>query len=201
MSQAIALQEGVPLRRLAAAAAVLGLVQGLGSVVRDCALTCHVGYRHAPIAFLIVAALSLPFVALQIKMQQRWGTESWRVRSTLLIALSLLGFWFLLSLLRGGSGPAGVSSVVSYVGFFVWGGVAFMLIGAQLFALLQGNEQGKESGLKGVVAAVVSGGFAGGVGPGGGGSGPSGVRGGVRTARGPVAAPSRAGARAPGCSR
>jgi hypothetical protein len=73
MSQAIALQEGVPLRRLAAAAAVLGLVQGLGSVVRDCALTCHVGYRHAPIAFLIVAALSLPFVALQIKMQQRWG--------------------------------------------------------------------------------------------------------------------------------
>ena len=147
MSQAIALQEGVPLRRLAAAAAVLGLVQGLGSVVRDCALTCHVGYRHAPIAFLIVAALSLPFVALQIKMQQRWGTESWRVRSTLLIALSLLGFRFLLSLLRGESGPAGVSSVLSYVGFFVWVDVAFMLIGAQLFALLQGDEQETERGL------------------------------------------------------
>ena len=163
MSQAIALQEGVPLRRLAAAAAVLGLVQGLGSVVRDCALTCHVGYRHAPIAFLIVAALSLPFVALQIKMQQRWGNESWRVRSTLLIALSLLGFRFLLSLLRGESGPAGVSSVLSYVGFFVWVDVAFMLIGAQLFALLQGNEQETERGLTVFAASVFAGGLAGGL--------------------------------------
>ena len=79
--------------------------RGLGSVVRDCALTCHVGYRHAPIAFLIVAALSFPFVALQIRMQKRWGQETWRVRSTLLIAMSLLLFRFVLTQLRGESGP------------------------------------------------------------------------------------------------
>src|SRR4051812_3896734 len=138
---------GVPLRKIATAAFVLGLVQGLGSVIRDCALTCHVGYRYAPIAFLIVAALSLPFVALQLKMQQRWGEEPYRVRSTLLVAVSLLAFRLMLVLLRGEAGPAGVSAVVSYVGFFVWVDVAFMLIGAQLFALIQSDEQETDRGL------------------------------------------------------
>lgn len=161
MSQAQA--PGIPLRRLAAAAFVLGLVQGLGSVVRDCALTCHVGYRHAPIAFLIVAALSLPFVALQIRMQKRWGHERWRVRSTLLIALSLLMFRSVLTWLRGESGPVGTGSIVSYVGFFVWVDVAFMLIGAQLFALLQGNEQETDRGLTVFAASIYAGGLLGGL--------------------------------------
>jgi hypothetical protein len=161
MSQAQA--RGVPLRRLAAAAFVLGMVQGLGSVVRDCALTCHVGYRHAPMAFLIVAALSLPFVALQIRMQKRWGQETWRVRSTLLIALSLLLFRFVLSLLRGESGPVGTGSIVSYVGFFVWVDVAFMLLGAQLFSLLQGDESETDRGLTVFAASVYAGGLFGGL--------------------------------------
>lgn len=161
MSQAQA--RGVPLRRLAAAAFVLGMVQGLGSVVRDCALTCHVGYRHAPMAFLIVAALSLPFVALQIRMQKRWGQETWRVRSTLLIALSLLLFRFVLSLLRGESGPVGTGSLVSYVGFFVWVDVAFMLLGAQLFSLLQGDESETDRGLTVFAASVYAGGLFGGL--------------------------------------
>lgn len=161
MSQAQARR--VPLRRLAAAAFVLGMVQGLGSVVRDCALTCHVGYRHAPMAFLIVAALSLPFVALQIRMQKRWGQETWRVRSTLLIALSLLLFRFVLSLLRGESGPVGTGSLVSYVGFFVWVDVAFMLLGAQLFSLLQGDESDTDRGLTVFAASVYAGGLFGGL--------------------------------------
>lgn len=161
MSQAQA--RGVPLRRLAAAAFVLGMVQGLGSVVRDCALTCHVGYRHAPMAFLIVAALSLPFVALQIRMQKRWGQETWRVRSTLLIALSLLLFRFVLSLLRGESGPVGTGSIVSYVGFFVWVDVAFMLLGSQLFSLLQGDESETDRGLTVFAASVYAGGLFGGL--------------------------------------
>ena len=161
MSQAQA--RGVPLRRLAAAAFVLGLVQGLGSVVRDCALTCHVGYRHAPLAFLIVAALSLPFVALQIRMQKRWGQETWRVRSTLLIAMSLLLFRFVLTQLRGESGPVGTGSIVSYVGFFVWVDVAFMLISAQLFSLLQGDENETDRGLTVFAASVYAGGLSGGL--------------------------------------
>ncbi len=153
---------GVPLRKIATAAFILGLVQGLGSVVRDCALTCHVGYRYAPIAFLIVAALSLPFVALQLKMQRRWGEEPYRVRSTVLVAASLLGFRLMLALLRGDSGPSGPSAVASYVGFFVWVDVAFMLIGAQLFALIQGDEQETDRGLTYFAAAVYAGGLLGG---------------------------------------
>jgi len=161
MSQAST--RGIPLRRLALAAFVLGLVQGLGSVVRDCALTCHVGYRHAPIAFLIVAALSLPFVALQLRMQRHWGNETWRVRSTLLIAVSLLLFRGLLSVLRSEAGPVGVGSVLSYVGFFVWVDVAFMLIGSQLFGLLQGDEQQTDRGLTVFATAVFGGGLLGGL--------------------------------------
>lgn len=161
MSQAST--QGIPLRRLALAAFVLGLVQGLGSVVRDCALTCHVGYRHAPIAFLIVAALSLPFVALQLRMQRHWGNETWRVRSTLLIAISLLLFRGLLSMLRSEAGPVGVGSVLSYVGFFVWVDVAFMLIGSQLFGLLQGDEQQTDRGLTVFATSVFGGGLLGGL--------------------------------------
>lgn len=153
---------GVPLRKIATAAFILGLVQGLGSVVRDCALTCHVGFRYAPIAFLIVAALSLPFVALQLKMQRRWGEESYRVRSTVVIAASLLCFRVMLALLRGDAGPSGSSAVVSYVGFFVWVDVAFMLLGAQLFALIQGDEQETDRGLTYFAAAIYAGGFLGG---------------------------------------
>lgn len=153
---------GISLRKIAAAAFVLGFVQGLGSVVRDCALTCHVGYRYAPIAFLIVAALSLPFVALQLKMQRRWGEESYRIRSTVLVAASLLGFRLMLALLRGEAGPSGPSAVVSYVGFFVWVDVAFMLIGAQLFSLIQGDEQETDRGLTYFAAAVYAGGLVGG---------------------------------------
>jgi ATP/ADP translocase len=150
------------LRKIATAAFVLGLVQGLGSVIRDCALTCHVGYRYAPIAFLIVAALSLPFVALQLKLQRRWGEEPYRIRSTLVIAVSLLAFRLMLVLLRGDAGPSGPSAVVSYVGFFVWVDVAFMLIGAQLFALIQGDEQETDRGLTYFAAAVYAGGLIGG---------------------------------------
>ncbi len=153
---------GTPLRKIATAAFVLGLVQGLGSVVRDCALTCHVGYRYAPIAFLIVAALSLPFVALQLKMQRRWGEEPYRIRSTVLVAVSLLVFRLMLILLRGDAGPSGPSAVVSYVGFFVWVDVAFMLIGAQLFALIQGDEQETDRGLTYFAASVYAGGLVGG---------------------------------------
>ena len=161
---ALALQgPGVSLRRLGAAAFVLGLVLGLGGIVRDCALTCHVGYRHAPIAFLIVAALSLPMMALQLRMQRLWGAERWRVRSTILIVGSLFAFRLLLFLLRAESGGVGTLARVIYVAFFVWVDVAFMIIGAQLFALLQGDQSTTERGLTIFAAAVYAGGLLGGI--------------------------------------
>ncbi len=154
---------GASLRRLGAAAFILGLVLGLGGIVRDCALTCHVGYRHAPIAFLIVAALSLPMMALQLRMQRRLGAESWRVRSIFLVVGSLLFFRLLLFLLH--SDPHHVSAVarVTYVAFFVWVDVAFMIIGAQLFALVQGDEQTTDRGLTVFAASVYAGGLLGGL--------------------------------------
>lgn len=154
---------GVPLRRLGAAAFLLGLVQGLGGIVRDCALTCHVGYRHAPIAFLVVAVLSLPVVTLQIQMQRRWGPELWRVRSIAGVAASLVFFRLVLLALRPVMGPLPPLSRVTYVGFFVWVDVAFMIIGAQLFGLLQGDEAETDRGLTVFASAVYAGGFLGGV--------------------------------------
>lgn len=154
---------GVSLGRLGAAAFVLGLVLGLGGIVRDCALTCHVGYRHAPIAFLVVAALSLPIMALQLRMQRRWGAETWRVRSTVFVVAVLFAFRLLLLALHSESGSVGELARVLYVAFFVWVDVAFMLIGAQLFALVQGDERATDRGLTVFSAAVYAGGLIGGL--------------------------------------
>lgn len=151
------------LGRLGAAAFVLGLVLGLGGIVRDCALTCHVGYRHAPIAFLVVAALSLPIMALQLRMQRRWGAETWRVRSTVFVVAVLFAFRLLLLALHSDSGSVGKLARVLYVAFFVWVDVAFMLIGAQLFALVQGDERATDRGLTVFSAAVYAGGLIGGL--------------------------------------
>lgn len=154
---------GFPLRRLGAAALVLGLVQGLGSIVRDCALTCNVGYRQAPIAFLIVAALSLPLVALQLRMQRTWGPDLWRVYSTLFIATTLLGFRLLLGVLRPESGAATMVTRATYLGFFIWVDLAFMILGAQLFSLIQGDERATDRGLTVFATAMYAGGLVGGL--------------------------------------
>ena len=154
---------GFSLRRLGAAALVLGLVQGLGSIVRDCALTCNVGYRQAPIAFLMVAALSLPLVALQLRMQRSWGPELWRVYSTLFIAITLLAFRLALGVLRPESGASGLLSKLTYLGFFVWVDLAFMILSAQLFSLLQGDESSTDRGLTVFATAMYGGGLVGGI--------------------------------------
>lgn len=151
------------LRRLGAAALVLGLVQGLGGIVRDCALTCNVGYRQAPIAFLIVAGLSLPLVALQLRMQRSLGQELWRVYSTLFIAITLLTFRLVLGVLRPDSGATGLFSKLTYLGFFVWVDLAFMILGAQLFSLLQGDESSTDRGLTVFATAMYGGGLVGGI--------------------------------------
>jgi len=151
------------LRRLGAAALVLGLVQGLGGIVRDCALTCNVGYRQAPIAFLIVAGLSLPLVALQLRMQRSLGQELWRVYSTLFIAITLLTFRLVLGVLRPDSGATGLLSKLTYLGFFVWVDLAFMILGAQLFSLLQGDESSTDRGLTVFATAMYGGGLVGGI--------------------------------------
>ncbi len=154
---------GFSLRRLGAAALVLGLVQGLGGIVRDCALTCNVGYRQAPIAFLIVASLSLPLVALQLRMQRSLGQELWRVYSTLFIAITLLAFRLALGALRPDSGASGLFSKLTYLGFFVWVDLAFMILSAQLFSLLQGDESSTDRGLTVFATAMYGGGLVGGI--------------------------------------
>lgn len=153
----------LPFRRIAAAALVLGLVQGLGGIVRDCALTCNVGYRQAPIAFLVVAALSLPLVALQLRMQRTLGPELWRVYSTLFIVITLLAFRFLLGVLRTDSGSATILSKATYLGFFIWVDLAFMILASQLFSLIQGDESATDRGLTVFATAMYAGGFVGGL--------------------------------------
>lgn len=131
--------------------------------MRDCALTCNVGYRQAPIAFLIVASLSLPLVALQLRMQRSLGQELWRVYSTLFIAITLLAFRLALGVLRPESGASGLLSKLTYLGFFVWVDLAFMILSAQLFSLLQGDESSTDRGLTVFATAMYGGGLVGGI--------------------------------------
>ena len=141
--------------------ATLGLCQGLGHVVRDCALTCNVGYQRAPLAFLTLALVSAPVIALQIRWSHRLGARRFLIRCAILVATGQVGFrlatylavthaevpvW----LLRG-----------TYVGFYIWLDLTFLLLSSTLLALVHERESDQEHLLAVVGAAVYAGALAG----------------------------------------
>ena len=65
---------------------------GLGKIVRDCSLTCNVGYRYAPLAILAVALAVVPLASLAIRWERRWGYRRWQLSSLALAVVSLAGF-------------------------------------------------------------------------------------------------------------
>lgn len=103
---------------------VLGLAQGLGQIISDCSLTCNVGYRLMPVAFVVLALVSIPFVSTQVRFKQRMSGEDWMIRSTAFIAGSFFLFRILTFLLiRFQAGQkflaVTVSSLIYLCGFLI----------------------------------------------------------------------------------
>jgi ATP/ADP translocase len=170
------LPEERPVPRLVLAAlpaALLGTSLGLGKIVRDCSLTCNVGYDLAPFAILAIAVLALPLSAVRVRWERRFGTHAWQLGCTLLAALSFLAFRGLTFVLFQGQQAAEqaerdpsswiLALRLAYLAFYVWVGVVTAFLGANafghVFRLFRGEE--RERGFIAVGIGIVVGGMAG----------------------------------------
>ncbi len=148
-------------RRLSAAAmpsVVFGASLGIGKIVRDCSLTCNVGYQAVPLALLSIAALTAPFALLALRLERRLGPWTWQAALSVVGAASLLGFRLLILQLQR---PAALRW--SYLSFYVWVGILAALLGASAFAtlLLRLPAEEQERGLIWGAVGFASGGLLG----------------------------------------
>lgn len=112
---------------MAGPAVVLGVAVGAGLIVRDCSLTCNVGFQNAPFAFLAVALLAFPFVALQLRWLLRTDFAGWQVKCALLAAVCFVGF-------RAWTYDV-IKTVLGGLGFSVGMGLAAVLLIGLTFGL------------------------------------------------------------------
>lgn len=125
-------------------AGLLAACLGVGKIVRDCSLTCNVGFRQAPLALLAIAILTLPLAAGAVRGERRWGYARWHAGSLLAGASSLLAFRLVTLGLQLGlqralatGGPASPWSAGlrwTYLAFYVWVGALAVLLGANVLA-------------------------------------------------------------------
>ncbi|MCM2256377.1 MAG: hypothetical protein NDJ94_11980 [Vicinamibacteria bacterium] len=139
---------------------LVGAGLGIGKVVRDCSLTCNVGFRYVPLALLAVALVTAPAAGLALRAQARLGPGRWDRRLALGTAAALLGFrlWtaWLHSLHATGLGTDGSLRFVivamrwSYLFFYVGIGVLFgLLAGAAFEVLLRAARNERGTGAEG----------------------------------------------------
>jgi len=167
---------GRPLARALLVAAPAGLLAtslGLGKVVRDCSLTCNVGFELAPLAILAIAVLALPLAAARVRAERRWGYRGWQIGSALAAALSLLAIRSALLLLlrrqeaafdRGEDPTFWIDALRwAYLAFYVWVGALVALLGANAYGhvfRLYAEGQRERASIY-VTAAIVAGGLLG----------------------------------------
>ncbi|MFC2163551.1 hypothetical protein ACFLT2_00990 [Acidobacteriota bacterium] len=111
-------------------ALLIGLAFGLGKIVRDCSLTCNVGYELTPIAIIAVGLLAVPISAAMVRMTFKLGYRRWQVWSMAVIALSFFLFWIGTYLVVTGYETIAETFAseenwnipvrLIYLGFFVW---------------------------------------------------------------------------------
>ena len=163
-------------RRLLASlpALLIGLAFGLGKIVRDCSLTCNVGYQLAPVAIICIALLSIPVSVLAVRFANRIGYKRWQMWSLGLIALGFFGFWIATYGIiakyptsadtfvdNGGKLPVRLI----YLGFFVWIGAVGTIIAPNIKSTVYRvfKTSGRTKALAITNAAVIIGGLIGGI--------------------------------------
>ncbi|MEE9501954.1 MAG: hypothetical protein V3V48_07760 [Candidatus Aminicenantaceae bacterium] len=152
---------------------LIGMAFGLGKIVRDCSLTCNVGYELSPLAIIAAGIIAIPISAMTVRLAIRLGYPRWQVWNLAAIAISFFIFWFAAYSIVTRY-PSGVETSVSahsgnlpvrliYLGFFVWlGGVSVVFspnIKRTIYKLYDSRERPKALALS--TAAFISGGLAG----------------------------------------
>ncbi|NOR14313.1 MAG: hypothetical protein GQ544_01275, partial [Candidatus Aminicenantes bacterium] len=88
--------EKIPVSRYLLAAApafLIGFTFGLGMILRDCSITCNVGYKFTPLAILAVGIAAIPVSSLTVRMSNRLSYRRWQTLTLLAIAISFIIFW------------------------------------------------------------------------------------------------------------
>jgi len=83
----------IPIALLLLPGFLVGVTFGLGKVVRDCSLTCNVGFRFAPLGILAVALTVVPVSALRARLETRLGFRRWQSLSAIVVAGSFAALW------------------------------------------------------------------------------------------------------------
>lgn len=111
-------------------ALLIGLAFGFGKIVRDCSLTCNVGYQFSPVAIIAIGILAVPVSAVVVRLAVRFGYRRWQIWSLTAMAASFFIFWgatYLIvisyessaeTLATASSGNLPVRLV--YLGFYIW---------------------------------------------------------------------------------
>lgn len=154
---------------------LIGLAFGLGKIVRDCSLTCNVGFELSPLAIIAAGIVALPISAMTVRLAVRLGYPRWQVWNLAFIALSFFMFWiasyFIVTNYTSGAGASASGDGwnlpvrLLYLGFFIWlgavSGVFAPNIKRTIYKLYNSTERSKA--LVFSTAAFISGGLAGGL--------------------------------------
>jgi hypothetical protein len=152
---------------------IIGFIFGLGMILRDCSITCNVGYKFTPLAIIAVGLASIPVSSLTVRMSNRWSYQRWQITSLVAIAFTFLLFWassyLVLTRIPETTVPDQSGSLwtfplgLIYLSYFIWLGA----IGAAVKPNLKNNVyrlfpgRGRERALAITSAAVIMGGLLG----------------------------------------
>jgi ATP/ADP translocase len=152
---------------------LIGIAFGFGKIVRDCSLTCNVGYQFFPLVILVIGILSVPLSVLSVRLAKRWGYKIWQTASLIATAMILLFLWaaayFSVSQynpgVRADSGLEfwQVAVKLSYILFYIWIGVVGTVIAPNIkgtiYKVFSFRKRAKALTLTG--ASIISGGLIG----------------------------------------
>lgn len=151
----------------------IGLAFGMGKIVRDCSLTCNVGYKLSPLAIFAVGLVALPLTSITLRWAYRIGYKRWQILILLLIAISFFVFWaasrFILTNLPDSTITSADTSIWTfplgflYFCFFIWlgalGATIKPNIKSTIYRLFPQTDQAKALAI--TTATIIAGGLLG----------------------------------------
>lgn len=135
----------------------IGLAFGFGKIVRDCSLTCNVGYQLSPLAVIAIGLLAVPVSAVAVRLAGRLGYRRWQTWSLTAIAASFFIFWGAAYLIItsyessadtfAAASPGNIPVRLVYLAFYIWlGAVATIFapnIKSSVYRLYKAEERTK----------------------------------------------------------
>ena len=163
----------IPLLLASLPALLIGLAFGMGKIVRDCSLTCNVGYELAPIAILAMGIVSIPISSLTVRWANRLGYRRWQLLSLGFVAVSFVLFWgstyFVLTMMAETTITDSPASLWTfplgfiYLCFFIWLGAVGAIVAPNIKTTVYKlfDDEQRASALAITSAAIILGSLAG----------------------------------------